>query len=664
MLTMVRGVQDSPFVYMLMCLILLGDGVDVCAQSQHVDGPEDFFDMSIEQLMDIEITSVSKKEGKVFETPAAVYVITREDIRRSGATCIPEALRMVPGLEVAKVDNNKWAISSRGFNRLMAEKLLVLIDGRSVYTPLFSGTYWDVQDVLLEDVERIEVIRGPGGTLWGANAVNGIINVITKNAKDTQGILLSGGGGTEEKGFSSVRYGAKAGEAAYYRIYSKYFRRDEGKGTTQGGAADDSEAFRTGFRFDADRSERDHLTIQGDFYNGNSGQKTVQASLTAPFMRYFDETVDVSGGNVLTRWRRRYSETSDIALQFYYDRTQRDQRNLYESRDTFDIDFQHHFQLNDRQDVIWGLGYRYTSDHTDGSYTISFNPTSRDDELASVFLQDEITLLPDRLKFIIGSKFEENDYTGFEYQPSARLLWTPDERHAIWAAFTRAVQIPSRSHEDMQSNYLVLNPATVFSFSNNDGLEPQTLKSYELGYRMKPQDGLFVDITGFYHEYDDLYSLENNPTAFTKILDNKIYAETYGGEISAHWQVRDDWKLMAGYSFLQIQSHLKSSSTDTTKIPTNEDSSPHNTFQLRSYVDLPGAFEFDTALYYVDNVPFHDIPHYIRLDARLGWHIHENMEVSVVGQNLLDLHHPEFDDDSVMNAEVQRGFWVELTYRF
>lgn len=647
-----------------MCLIIGAFAVNACAGNQDVNAPVDFLDMSIEELMNIKVTSVSKKEEKSFKTPAAVYVITREDIRRSGATSIPEALRMVPGIEVAKVDNNKWAITSRGLNYLYEEKLLVLIDGRSVYTPLFDGVYWDVQDVVLEDVDRIEVVRGPGGTLWGVNAVNGIINIITKNAKETQGTFISGGGGSEEKGFSSIRYGDQLDDRTYYRVYSKYFNRDTGKGTTQGGAADDSEAFRTGFRLDSDRSDQDHITIQGDFYKGYSGQKTMEPSLTAPFMRFFDESIDVSGGNVLTRWTREYSETSDMALQFYYDRTEREYRILGETRDTFDIDFQHHFLLDDRHNIIWGLGYRYTGDNTDGSFAISFTPSSRDDELYSMFVQDEITLVPDRLKFIIGSKFEENDYTGFEYQPSTRLLWTPGDSHTVWAAFTRAVQVPSRSYTDRQTNFLVINPALVWFFSGNDDLKSQTLQSYELGYRIKPKENVLVDITGFYNEYDHLYSLENNPTALNRIYDNLIYGETYGGEISAHWQVHRDWKLTTGYGFVQIQSHGEQSSTDNTKNLRNENSSPHNTFHLRSYLDLPGGFEFDTMLYYVDNVPFHDIPHYLRLDARLGWHFSENMELSAVMQNLLDPHHPEFDDNSVVPSEIQRGFFVELIYRF
>jgi len=628
------------------------------------NGREDFFEMSIEELMEVDVTLASKKEEELFKTPAAVYVLTSEDIRRSGATSIPEALRMVPGIEVSRIDNNKWGITARGFNGMYAEKLLVLIDGRSVYTPLFAGVYWDVQDVMLEDVKRIEVIRGPGGTLWGANAVNGIINIVTKNAKDTQGTLLTVGAGTEERGFSNLRYGGKLGKDSYYRVYSKYFNRDEGVYADGGTAADDSDVFRGGFRIDWEGEPQDHITLQGDGYNGRYGQKIPRTSLSVPYMTYPDDTIDVSGGNLLGRWSRRYSETSGIALQFYYDRTERAMVNLGETRDTFDVDFQHDFQWGSRHNIVWGLGCRYTRDNTDGTYTISFEPAHRRDKLFSGFVQDDIILVRDLLRFIIGSKFEENDYTGFEFQPSARLLWTPDKRNTVWAAFTRAVQTPARAQSDMQDNYLVINPALVYSFSGSDDLKSQELKSYEIGYRTKVNEKLLFDITGFYNDYDHLYSTEYNPTALSKKFDNKLYGETYGAEISTHWQVKKNWRLIAGYSLLEIQVHRRDSSTDTVHESQYEDKSPRNMFSVRSYLDLPGNFEFDTAAYYVDSIPYYNIPGYVRLDARLGWHITKDMELSVVGQNLLDSHHPEMDDDAVIAAEVQRGVFAQLSYKF
>ncbi|MGD9110367.1 MAG: TonB-dependent receptor [Phycisphaerales bacterium] len=631
---------------------------------EDVNNSDELLEMSLEELMEVPLTLVSKKDEKFFKAPAAAYVITDEDIRRSGHQSIPELLRLVPGIEVARLNGNKWAIASRGFNGLYSEKVLVMIDGRSVYTPLHSGVYWDVQDVMLEDIERIEVIRGPGGTLWGANAVNGIINIITKNARDTQGGLLVGGIGTEDKALSAFRYGGKLSDSVYYRVYTKYFDRDDSIYSDGSHAFDGEDTLRQGFRIDWDSSLSDHITFQGDFYAGHSGERTFLSSLSPPYMPIVNDSVNFSGQNLSFRWSRKISETSGMALQFYYDRTKRDTLAILETRDTYDVDFQHHFQCGDNHSLIWGLGYRHTGDNTDGSYTISLSPAIRDDQVFSAFIQDEIAIIKDKLEFIIGSKFEENDYTGFEYQPSARLLWTPDERNTIWASFTRAVSTPSRFYSDVVQNYLVINPAMVFSFSGSDDLKSQEVKSYELGYRLKSGDGLYFDITGFYNEYDHLFTLENNPTSFTRIYDNKMYGETYGGEISAHWMVKRDWKITAGYSFLQAHMHMQESSTNTAGDVRYERSSPHNTFRLISYFDLPNNLELNTALYYVDTVPYYNVPSYIRLDIGLSWQINKNTELSVVGQNLLDSSHPEFGNSSIAAAETQRAVFGKLVYRF
>jgi iron complex outermembrane receptor protein len=622
---------------------------------------EDLFEMPIEQLMDVKVTSVSKKEDTLFGSPAAITVLTSEDIRRSGHRSIPEVLRMVPGIHVAKVDSNKWAITSRGFNSLYADKLLVLIDGRTVYTPLYSGVYWDVQDLMLEDVERIEVIKGPGGTLWGANAVNGVINIITKKAGDTQGTLVTAGTGTEEKGFSSLRHGGKLGENAYYRVYTKYFNRDEAVYPNGDHANDRSDALREGFRIDWDKSERDHITLQSDFYDGHSGQRVPVT--VPPFGANFqsDDNVDVRGLNMLTRWARKYSDNSDMALQFYYDRTERYAIPLGESRDTFDVDFQHRFQLAEKHNLIWGLGYRHTGDNTDGSYTISFNPSSRNNELFTGFAQDEITIVDDLLKFIVGSKVEKNDYTGYEFQPNARLLWTPDEKNTVWASFARAVSTPSRVFTDMR---IIYNSTPAMSINGSSDLKSQELKSYELGYRVKPKNNLLFDFSLFYNEYDHLLTMENNPTFLSKIYDNKMYGETYGAEIAAHWQVNEKMKLTGGYSFLKMQMHTENSSTDTTRISRKERESPQNIFHLNSQINLRDNLEFNTTLYHIGSVPYYSVPSYMRLDMGLTWHVSKSMDFSIIGQNLLDRAHPEFGDDGVIATEVQRGVFGELTYRF
>lgn len=588
-------------------------------------------------------------------------VITSEDIRRSGPQSVPEVLRMVPGIHVAKINSHDWAITARGFNGLYAGKLLVLIDGRSVYTPLFSGVYWDVQDLMLENVERIEVIKGPGGTLWGANAVNGIINIITKKAKDTQGNLFTAGTGTEEKGFSSFRHGGKLGENAYYRVYAKYFNRDEGVYADGDHANDRSDALREGFRIDWDRSEQDHLTLQGDYYDGHSARRTPLTVPPGGSNFQTDNNPDVRGWNILSRWTRMYSDTSDMSFQFYYDRTERFAIELEETRDTFDFDFQRRFQLAEGHNVIWGLGYRYTEDNTKGNFTSSFTPSSRDDELLTGFVQDEITIAEDLLKLIVGTKVEENDYTGWEFQPSARLLWTPDDRNTFWASFTRAVSTPSRTYTDWQ---LIFNSTPQMSINGSKDLKSQEVKSYELGYRIKPKDDLFIDLSLFYNEYDHLISLENNPTPFTKLYDNSIYGETYGAEIAAHWQANENWKLSGSDSFIEMQMHTERSSTDTTIEAKTERATPHHIFHLNSQMNLRDDLEFDTTLYYVESVPHYNIPSYMRLDVGLTWHVNDDMDIAIVGQNLLDRAHPEYDDDSIVATEVQRGIFGKLTYRF
>jgi len=649
--------QSVVFLSILLTVCIISP--DIFASQQASKKLDDLFRLSIEDLSDIEVTTVSKKEDTLFKTPAAITVLTAEEIRRSGHQSIPEVLRMVPGVHVAKIDSNKWAITARGFNSMYAEKLLVLIDGRSVYTPLYSGVYWDVQDVMLEDVERIEVIKGPGGTLWGSNAVNGVINIITKKAEDTQGTLVTGGMGTEERGFTSLRHGGKLGDDAHYRVYSKYHSRDKAVYANRHSGNDRTDAVRGGFRIDWDKSDQDHITIQGDSYDSHSGQRM---RLTSPGVNFqADDNVDIRGLNILTRWTRKYSDDSDMSLQFYYDRTERYSIQLGESRDTFDIDFQRCFQLADGHNLIWGLGYRHTGDNIDNTYTVSYNPSSRNDELFTGFVQDEITIVDDLLKFIIGTKIEKNDYTDYEFQPSARLLWTPNERNTLWASFTRAVSTPSRSYAHMTNKF---NSVPPMQFAGSGDLKSQTVESYELGYRIKPRNNLFFDFSLFYNEYDHLFAAENNPTALSTIFDNKMYGETHGIEIATHWQVNKDWKLAGGYSFLKMQIHTEGSSTNTTRAARIERESPCNMFHLNSQLNLQDDLEFNTTLYYVDSVPHYSVPSYMRLDMGLTWHISKNMDFSVIGQNLLDRSHPEFGDDGVIATETQRGVFGKLTWRF
>src|SRR6266576_170012 len=423
--------------FVLLLLVTLTDQMARAqAKQSNQNPPENLKKVSLEELGQIEVTTASKVPVKATRTPAAIYVITQEDIRRSGATSIPEALRMAPGVEVARVDSNTWSLGVRGFESTLSRSVLVLIDGRSVYTPLFAGVYWQVQDTLLEDIDRIEVIRGPGGTIWGANAVNGVINISTKRATETQGLLATAGGGSEEKGFGGLRYGGKVGENFSYRVYGQGFRRD-GQFTPHVSDFDDWQKGQGGFRTDWDLSRQDNLTIQGDAYQGTIGQRALVSSFTAPFSTVVEDAAGVSGMNLLGRWRRSLSETSNLALQVYYDRTFRREATFQERRNTVDLDFQHRFKPASHQELIWGLGYRYTKGDTESLPTVIISPRDNTDNIFSAFAQDEVLFLDDRLRLTVGSKFEHNDYSGFEFQPSGRILWNPAEHHSLWAAISR-----------------------------------------------------------------------------------------------------------------------------------------------------------------------------------------------------------------------------------
>jgi len=643
----------------------------------------DLTELSLEELMNIEVTSVSKKTEKLSKAAAAIFVITQEDIHRSGVTSIPEALRLAPGIEVARVDAHTWAISARGFNDVFANKLLVLLDGRSIYTPLFSGVFWDQQDTLLEDIERIEVIRGPGATLWGANAVNGVINIITKRARDTQGGLLTAGGGHEERSFGGVRYGGKLGENAYYRVYAKYFNRDDSE-LPDGHAANDAwQAGQGGFRLDWSPAQLHTFTVQGDFYDGSIAQTFVESSLLPPFQLTVPDRFPIRGGNLLGRWSHTLSSTSEMRLQMYYDRTVRNMDIFQEDRHNFDLDFQHRFPLGGRHDIVWGLGYRLTSDDEGNTFSASLIPASRTTHLVSAFVQDEIALLPDRLYVTLGSKFEHNDFTGFEIQPSGRLLWTPNDRHTVWAAISRAVRTPSRAEADVRLNQLVLPPGTlspgapltVAAFFGDHSMVAETLLAYELGYRVQPYERLSFDLALFYNVYNDLLTaeprtpfLETSPSPPHLVLPffagNSLHGETYGAELAANWPLTEWWRLRALYSYLHVYLHTDQGSRATVS-PAAQWSSPQHQFSLRSAMDLPGHLAFDLALRYVDSLVHLQVGSYTVLDVRLGWRPLQTLELAIVSQNL-GANHIEFIP-TFLNTQpttVRPSVYGQITWRF
>src|ERR1700730_2447096 len=460
------------------------------AAQSHQTAP-DVSALSMEDLMNVQVTSVSKRTQKVADAAAAIFVITQEDLRRSGATSIPEALRLVPGLEVARIDENKWAIGSRGFNGRFDNKLLVLIDGRSVYTPLFSGVYWNVQDVMLEDIDRIEVIRGPGATLWGANAVNGVINIITKKAKATQGGLVTAGGGTEERGSGSARYGSKFGNNTHYRVYGKYF--DWGPSNYANGATanDGWNALRGGFRADWAPSGPNSLTFEGDLYRSNYNETVTVPSLSAPYSNTFPNNGVYSGGNILGRWNHA-TEAGSMSLQMYYDHTTTVDNSLFvDHQNTFDIDFQDGFHVGDSHQIVLGLGYRSVRDRNEPSFTVSLMPNHVSLNLFSAFMQDEISLVDNRLKLTLGSKFEHNTFTRFEIEPNARLLWTLSPNQSVRTSCSRAGPDPALTEEGLRLNSAVIPPGApgnrspfpaVLAVLGNPQFNSEDLLAYELGY--------------------------------------------------------------------------------------------------------------------------------------------------------------------------------------
>jgi iron complex outermembrane recepter protein len=642
----------------------------------------DLAQLSIEDLMQIEITSVSKRAEKVSNAAAAVFVITQDDIRRSGVTSIPEALRMAPGLEVARIDAKNWAITARGFNNFLANKLLILMDGRSVYQPLFAGVYWNMQDTLLEDIDRIEVIRGPGATLWGANAVNGVINIITKKAKETQGGLLTAGGGTEEKGFGSLRYGAKVGEETHLRAYAKYFNRGAFTNVAGSRAADAWESGRGGFRLDSDFSPDSSLTVQGDIARGDIDEQVLGPSLVPPYAKTLSGS-DFKTANLLTRWRRTLSATSDLSLQVYYDWNDRVSPDNRQIMDTFDMDLQHRFALGSRQEIIWGLGYRYMRGEFSSDSLIVLDPARKVDQLYSGFVQDNILLLEDRLHLILGSKFEHNDYTGVEIQPNARLLWTPHTEHTFWGAVSRAVRTPSWGETSGRATEAILPPGTpgnpsplpaALTLAGTRGLQSERLIAYELGYRFHPADRFSLDVATFYNVYSDIIAGRPGvpqivaapvPHVVMPInADNGMYGKTYGVEVAADWRVLPWWRLQAAYTYLQVLLDVEQGSLMV--VENSDGRSPHSQVSLRSSFELTKTVELDGWLRYVDPIESLGLPSYTTLDLRLAWKPLPGVELSVVGQNLLDGEHQEFYQAGAFTiaTKIPRGAYGKVAWRF
>jgi len=671
------GSRRAPWVVLaLLSSIALADDPQSPPAGQ--SNPTALKQLSLEELSQIEVTTPSKEPTKVSQTPAAIYVLTGEDIRRSGATSIPEALRLVPGVEVARIDGSTWSIGIRGFGSDLTRSVLVLIDGRTVYTPLFAGTNWDVQNTNMDDIDRIEVIRGPGGTIWGPNAVNGVINIITKDAKDTRGMQVSAGGGNVEQGFLNFRYGGGNGNDFNYRVYGAGFTRSP-EYHQDGRNFDDWREGQVGFRMDWNEN-RDAFTLQGDAYDEIAGKSVSATSYTPPYSQIIDGNALLSGENILGRWKRTFNEGNDIQLQVYYDRTDRRTPNYIEIRNTFDVDFLQRLRLPAREEVTWGLGARI--DPVDDPVVVSglqFDPHKRTDYLGTAFVQDQIGLVEQRLSLILGTKMLKTDFTSdVDVEPSARLLWTPNENQTIWAAFTHAIRTPSDSEENFYLlGYIGTTPngTPYFArFNPNRSFAPEELNGYELGYRQVIGRKLYVDLTGFYNHYHDLFSediigstfLEASPEPVHLLLPadfgNGLLGYTKGVEVAPEYRPANFWRLRGSYSFLHMNIGRSPHYQDIGTAPSIVGSSPQHQATVQSAFDLTKRLQLDLTYRYVSALPAQKVPGYSTGDARFGWRLKRQVDLSFIGENLFQPWHVEYGGDPGPLVGIKRSVYAKLTW--
>jgi iron complex outermembrane receptor protein len=588
---------------------------------------------------------------------------------------------MVPGVQVAQINANKWAISVRGFNGQYSNKLLVMVDGRTIYTPTFSGVFWDSQDIPLDTIERIEVIRGPGATVWGANAVNGVINIITKPAQETPGTLLTGGAGTHDAGFGNARHGGKLGTKAAYRIFTRGVAARHFPQPGGGDGSDDWHSLHGGFRADSEVSPQDSLMLEADAYSGNAGERaSAPVSIWPPVNQVLSLRDRFSGWNVLSRWNHVVSGHSDTSLQFYFDRETRGDGTYGIGINTVDLDFQHHLRLASRHDLVWGLGYRVSSDTSISTLRVSFTPAGRQLELFSGFLQDEIALRPDRVFLSIGAKLEHSDYNQLAFQPSARVTWKASDRQMFWAAVSRAERTPARGDDGLRINYGVYSASSplpmMISMFGNPQEKPEELIATEAGYRTALLQRLSLDWTVFYNHYQHLVSiepgapyLEVEPLPHVVVpsrFGNLLHGESHGVEVFGNYKVSRRWSLMPGYSFIGMHLHAAAQSGDTTMPGWIAHSMPQHQAQLQSRLDLPGRWQWNLGAYFVDRVPSIGVPSYTRLDSNLSWQASERFMVTIAGQNLLRDRHQEYGgiDSSVLPSMIERSAYARFSWAF
>lgn len=650
-------------------------------------GGDDLTNMRLEDLMNlrVQVISAAKRPQKLADAAAAIYVLTGDDIRRSGANSVPEVLRLVPGMQVARLNNGAWAISARGSASSVANKLLVLVDGRSIYNPIFGGVLWDAQDVLLQDIDRIEVIRGPGATLWGANAVNGVINIITKTANDTQGTFVSAGTGSVARGYAEVRYGGMISTDTAFRLYAKY---SDWKSTMDSPVAGHFQApyvtRSVGFRADSNLSSADKLMMSGQLTSNIYGEMEPIPLYTPPYAAFLPFRYDEGSAFFNSKWSHVASATSEYSfrLSYIYEHAGRGGDTGWTN--SLEAEFQDHFEPFESHDVVWGVAYKLNTVHIGSGFPISTSRTDVKQDVASGFVQDDISLIPSRLRATIGTKVEYNNFSGFDFEPSVRVIWTPNDKNALWIAVSRAARTPTMAEQYavyfqgvMPNPVNAAYPPIAIMVSGNRKFESEKVMAYELGYRVEPLDNLSLDIAAFYNVSTGLRSAEYAAQDFAltpvphvvqnMIMGNFASARSYGWELAGEWQPTQGWRLRGTYAYWNgnaVQDGFDRAIVNLTVLG----QVPHNQFSIRSSADLPGNLETDITIRYVGALAYTSVGSYVAVDARLGWKPLEWFDLSLVGQNLIGPPHTEFDAtlDNIrsISARLGRTVFIKASMTF
>ncbi|MCE9595976.1 MAG: TonB-dependent receptor [Planctomycetes bacterium] len=634
------------------------------------EGPsQDLRDYTLEQILDMEVSIASPSDQKQGDAPAAVYVLTGDEIRRAGFTTIQEALRMVPGFFVARYTSTLWQVTARGFSGSFASDLLVMIDGVSVYTPLFAGVWWELQAIDMDDVERIEIVRGPGASLWGANAVNGVINVITKHSKDTHGVRVTALAGNESRELAA-RWGGKLDEDVDYRAWFKGSENSPLVDSLGDPANEHWTIGKVGFRTDWTRANGDRVKFLGNGYVAGVQESYAVAFPTAPFSRIANDTTPKNGGFLLGSWERDDTPDSNMKLSAWWSKDFQKQVDFRMNIDVFDVEFRRSRNLAADNTLTWGVGYHVVNSHLPSDFTYTFDPISRVQQTPRVFLHDEIRFPEQNASVTLAAQVEHTSFTGFEVQPSIRALWHPRENHTVWAALSRAVRTPSIEENDIAFRLPYDNfSGDFFLEQGSSRYESEKVVAAETGWRWSPSPTLSLDVSAFYNHYDDKRTLEfgtpfnsGGLQFFPFTFDNKAQARSYGVEVACDWDVSDRWRIRSGYSLFKLHTTLDADSNDFF-LPTTDHSTPKNQINVRSYYDLGEHWEFDVGAYYVDDVLSYDNPAYTRVDARLGWNPNPNVRFSLGVQNAFMDQHPETGEDLIgIGTEVERNVYFSVSW--